>query len=96
MKVIILADQSSPLLGMSFGGYMVQGILGRLNDQVEKLCFLAPVLHLKNRTLPDKVILHKDSSLLEELEPDVRAAFEILMAHQTRANWELPCHAGDS
>lgn len=74
------------LVGASFGGYLAQGILHKRRTQVKGVCLLVPALHLKERSLPARVILEKDEGLLEALDPDIRAAFETLFIYQNKAS----------
>lgn len=74
------------LVGMSFGGYMAQGIFTQMNAQIDGLCLLAPAIHKKDRTLPDRVILEKEEGLLAGIDSDIATAFETLMVVQNRRN----------
>ncbi|MEH7886547.1 alpha/beta hydrolase [Bacillus sp. JJ1609] len=79
-----LENQDFLLIGSSFGGYLAQGILHKRRNQAKGICLLAPALHLKIRTLPDRVIFEKDEELLESLNTDIRAAFETLFIYQNK------------
>ncbi|WP_010493253.1 alpha/beta fold hydrolase [Paenibacillus elgii] len=89
LRIILPGHERFALMGMSFGGYMAQGIWRAEHRRADGLCLLAPALHRKTRTLPERSVPVRDEALLAELEPEVRAAFETLATVQTRANWEL-------
>lgn len=72
------------LIGSSFGGYLAQGILHFRQNLVKSICLLAPVLHLRERTLPEKVVIEKDGNLLSALDSDLRSAFETLFVNQNK------------
>jgi pimeloyl-ACP methyl ester carboxylesterase len=77
------------LVGHSYGGYLVQGIMHYRLDRVKGICLIASALHVKDRTLPKKVVFEKDEYLLEGLENDIRTAFETLMIYQNKQKLEL-------
>ncbi|MGC5326156.1 alpha/beta fold hydrolase [Brevibacillus sp. SYSU BS000544] len=74
------------LVGQSFGGYIAQGIFSKMKEQVDGLCLLAPAIHIKDRTLPERVILEKDEDLLCDIDSDVATAFDTLMVVQNKRN----------
>ncbi len=76
-------EKEFSLIGASFGGYLAQGILHNRRSNVKGICLLAPALHVKERNLPQRVVLEKDEGLLSSLEPDIRAAFDTLFNYQT-------------
>ncbi|MBT2640818.1 alpha/beta hydrolase [Bacillus sp. ISL-41] len=79
-------EKEFSLIGASFGGYLAQGILQNRRSHVKGICLLAPALHVKERNLPQRVVLEKNEGLLSSLEPDVRAAFDTLFIFQTEAS----------
>lgn len=83
-----LYDRAFLLLGFSFGGYLAQGILHFRHEQVKGICLLASTLHLKERSLPEKLVFQEDEAVLSTLNPDIRAAFETLMTYQNKENLE--------
>lgn len=83
-----IPNQEFSLIGFSFGGYLAQGILHKRRESVKSICLLAPALHLKQRNLPNKVVDIKDQDLLNELDSDIRLAFETLMNVQNKENLE--------
>jgi pimeloyl-ACP methyl ester carboxylesterase len=82
----VLVEKSFSLVGHSFGGYIAQGILTARCNQVAGICLLAPAVHMKERTLPEKVVRAKDEASLASVKRDVCAAFETLMVYQTHEN----------
>lgn len=77
------------LVGHSYGGYLAQGIMHYRLNQVKGICLIASALHVKDRTLPEKVVFEKDEYLLDGLEYDIRTAFETLMIYQNKQKLEL-------
>ncbi|MFD2444594.1 alpha/beta fold hydrolase [Bacillus sp. CGMCC 1.16607] len=85
----LLLEESFSIIGHSFGGYLAQGIMHNRMDMVKGICLMASALHIKNRTLPEKVVIEKDESLLDGLDADIRLAFETLMIYQNKEKLEL-------
>jgi pimeloyl-ACP methyl ester carboxylesterase len=77
------------LVGHSYGGYLAQGIMHHRLDRVKGICLIASALHVKDRTLPEKVVFEKDEQLLDELEYDIRTAFETLMVYQNKQKYKV-------
>ncbi|MCR8848433.1 alpha/beta hydrolase [Rossellomorea sp. SC111] len=82
----VFPDENFSLIGFSFGGYLAQGLLHFRPKQVRSICLLASALHLKERTLPDKIILEKEESILGSLDSDIKNAFETLFVYQNKEN----------
>jgi pimeloyl-ACP methyl ester carboxylesterase len=80
----VIPNKTFSLIGFSFGGYLAQGILHYRSKQIKSICLLASALHLTERTLPEKVVLEKDESILCELDSDKRTAFETLFVYQNK------------
>ncbi|WP_226666446.1 alpha/beta fold hydrolase [Metabacillus litoralis] len=80
----IIPNEPFSMIGFSYGGYLAQGILHQRLNQVQSICLIAPALHIKERTLPNKMTFTKDDDLLQELEPDIKTAFQTLMIYQDR------------
>lgn len=85
----VLSGQRFSLVGMSFGGYLAQGIMDKKHSQIDGFCLLVPALHLRNRTLPSKVVMERDESLFAELGEDEAKTFDLFMVYQNRKHWEL-------
>lgn len=84
----LLPGQRFSLIGKSFGGYLAQGILFKRAELVDSISLIAPALHIKERTLPSRVVLESDEQLLASLDADIRTAFETLMIVQTEQSLE--------
>ncbi|MBB6453783.1 pimeloyl-ACP methyl ester carboxylesterase [Salirhabdus euzebyi] len=82
----VIPNERFSLIGMSFGGYIAQGIVDQKSELVNGICLIAPAIHKKDRVLPEKVVLSRDDDVLSTLNPDIRAAFELLTVHQTKEN----------
>jgi pimeloyl-ACP methyl ester carboxylesterase len=85
----LFPDEGFLLVGHSYGGYLAQGIMHHRLDRVKGICLIASALHVKDRTLPEKVVFEKDEQLLDELEHDIRTAFETLMIYQNKQKFEV-------
>ena len=83
-----IPSQLFSLIGFSFGGYLAQGVLHHKRSQVKSICLLATALHVKERNLPEKIILLKDETLLSDLDSELRAAVEALLIFQNKKNLE--------
>ncbi|MDV2884832.1 alpha/beta hydrolase [Alkalihalophilus pseudofirmus] len=83
-----LDNQLFSLIGCSFGGYIAQGILDHNINQVQSLCLLAPVLHLKEGNLPMQTMVsdHTDESIIKQWNADVKNAYNSLMTYQNGKN----------
>ncbi|WP_226673445.1 alpha/beta fold hydrolase [Rossellomorea aquimaris] len=82
----VIPNETFSLIGFSYGGYLAQGIVHVRQKYVRSMCLLASALHLKERTLPEKVVLEKDESILRTLDSDIKSAFETLFVYQTKEN----------
>jgi pimeloyl-ACP methyl ester carboxylesterase len=83
----LLPNQRFALCGMSFGGYIAQGLFHHRHARIDGLCLLAPRLHRIDGPTPARTVLTRDEALLAGLEPELRTSFETLMVHQTRETW---------
>ncbi|MBH0168235.1 alpha/beta fold hydrolase [Fictibacillus sp. 18YEL24] len=84
---IVFSNNEFALLGASYGGYLAQGIVHIKRKHVKKIVLLAPAIHhLKERIVPEKVLLEKNHSILNALDVDTRVAFETLMIYQNEEN----------
>ncbi|TXC93028.1 alpha/beta hydrolase [Metabacillus litoralis] len=83
----ILPNKIFSLIGFSYGGYMAQGVLHHKRHEVKSICLLATALHFETRNLPNKIIITKDTKLLDELDDDSKRAFETLMIYQDREKY---------
>ena len=79
-----LGDETFSLIGMSYGGYIAQGILDEMLEQVEGIALIVPAVHKRTRTLPQKVVLKCDKEMIGDLNQDLKTAFETLMVIQTK------------
>jgi pimeloyl-ACP methyl ester carboxylesterase len=78
-------EREFSLVGVSFGGYLAQGIFHNRKSQVKGICLLAPALHLKERDVPERMVLERDEDLLSSLGSDIRLAFDTLFIYQNEA-----------
>ncbi|WP_374722876.1 alpha/beta fold hydrolase [Peribacillus tepidiphilus] len=80
----ILPNEEFSLLGMSFGGYLAQGILNKRAAQIKGIALLCPPTRTLERTLPKRVILKRDDDLFDGLDEGIAQAFDLLLATQTK------------
>ena len=84
----IIPTKMFSLIGFSYGGYLAQGILQHRKSSIRSICLLATALHLKDRSLPKKVVFTKDESFLSLLDNDIKVAIETLMNYQDKEHIE--------
>jgi pimeloyl-ACP methyl ester carboxylesterase len=77
------------LAGESYGGYLARGIIQRIAGRVAGLMLLCPAIEtdFDKRTLPEKVVLKKDESLLARLTPSEVEEFTDINVVQTQEVW---------
>lgn len=81
----MLPDQKVSLAGLSYGGYLAQGIIYKKPDIANGLCLIVPMTRDRDeRTLPEHVILVENKELLEELSPEDAEIFRSLFVVQNR------------
>jgi pimeloyl-ACP methyl ester carboxylesterase len=78
------------LAGESYGGYLARGLIKRMAGRVAGLMLLCPAIEtdFEKRTLPKKVVLKTDESLLARLTPSEREEFTDINIVQTQEVWE--------
>jgi pimeloyl-ACP methyl ester carboxylesterase len=77
------------LVGLSYGGYIAQGIVHHRPEQVAGLLLIVPrvVSSPAERTLPQKRVLARESKFLETIDEKARAGFEEVAVLQTKDHW---------
>lgn len=83
----MIPGQRFCLAGMSYGGYLAQGVIYKRAAMVDGALFLVPAMGLarQERTLPEQVTLKEDEALLAELAPEEAALFRQTAVVQSRA-----------
>ncbi len=73
-----IVKESFLLIGESYGGYIARGILSEMQDRIDGIALICPVVfpESKDRILPEKEIVIKDRSFLEELHKGRQEAVE--------------------
>ncbi len=73
-----IVKESFLLIGESYGGYIARGILSEIQDRIDGIALICPVVfpESKDRILPEKEIVIKDRSFLEELHKGRQEAVE--------------------
>lgn len=84
----LFPHHSFAIAGMSYGGYLAQGIVSRRRERIKGICLVSSALHLPDseRTLPAKAVYEEDQSSIRKLDEDARNAFQLLMVYQNQAN----------
>jgi pimeloyl-ACP methyl ester carboxylesterase len=83
----VIPDQSFALAGVSRGGYLIRGILAKRPATVAGALFVVPARYAVAAadSLPQKIILIKDNSVLSELKPSETAFFEGYVVQNRKA-----------
>lgn len=77
------------LVGLSYGGYLAQGIIHQRPEQVAGLLLIVPrvVSSPTERNLPKKRVLVRDDEFLEKMDAKTREGFEDVAVLQTQDIW---------
>ncbi|MFD1738938.1 alpha/beta fold hydrolase [Bacillus salitolerans] len=86
---VLVHDQPFSLVGMSFGGYLAQGIMHKRINQVEGICLLAPALHTGARSTSSKKMMETNEEVLNKLDQEIVTAIHTLLVYQTKENIQL-------
>lgn len=75
--------------GESYGGYLARGLHNRLGARVAGLLLICPVIRpaFEDRTLPGRVALKTDASLLARLSPEEAESVTESLVVQTEPVW---------
>lgn len=74
MEIIVtfiknIVEEDFLLVGESYGGYITRGILSKMQDRIDGIALICPVIFPENedRILPEKNVIEKDEIFLEKL-----------------------------
>ncbi|MGM0845215.1 MAG: alpha/beta fold hydrolase [Bacillota bacterium] len=81
----IVINENFSLLGMSYGAYVAQGVMDRMIGKVEGIALIAPAVHNRTGRLPHKVVLEREEDIANDIEKDIKEAFETHMVTQTNS-----------
>ncbi len=86
----VIPEQSFTLVGHSYAGYLARGIIYHRREAVNGLFLLAPWIkyNWKERSVPEKVTLVKNPTLLTQLDANEAEGFAFGAVVQDRKNWE--------
>lgn len=86
----VIEDENFLLVGESYGGYLARGIIYKMADKIDGLMLLCPCIVpiFNKRTVPQHVILEKDSSLLEKLSAAEAEDFNSMAVVQNEKTWK--------
>lgn len=79
-----LPNQKFSMIGMSFGGYLAQGIIHHRKELVEGICLIAPSIHKPgaDKVLPANIKMETNQQLTKDLDADILQAFNTLIVYQ--------------
>lgn len=85
----IIPNENFLLAGESYGGYLARGIIYKMADKVDGLLLLCPCIipSSDERNVPEHIILKKDNSLLEQLNPKEAEDFNSMAVVQNEKIW---------
>jgi len=85
----VIPDTQFALTGLSFGGYIAQGIIHYIPNRVAGLLLIVPrvISHPGQRNLPKKSVLARDNDFLSKVDLQERAGFEEVAVLQTKNIW---------
>jgi pimeloyl-ACP methyl ester carboxylesterase len=86
----VIPERHFTLVGHSYAGYLARGIIYHRRQVVDGLLLLAPWIKYaqKERSVPEKVTLVEDPTLLTQLTPNEAEGFAFGAVVQNRKNWE--------
>ena len=71
----VISGESFAVAGLSYGGYLAQGIVYRRPQQLAGVALIATSVHTTQRTLPGKITLVQDDELMGRMTPDEAQGF---------------------
>lgn len=82
----VAPGQRFVVAGLSYGGYLVQGVIHRRASMIDGALMSVPAVSMEyaQRVLPPRVTLVKDEALLAELEAPIRDGIEGIVVVQSR------------
>jgi pimeloyl-ACP methyl ester carboxylesterase len=85
----IIPKKQFLVAGLSYGGYLAQGLVNKKPDLVDGLLLIVPRIigNRQKRALPTKTVIASEADFLAELSPLDREAFTDVMVIQTRQHW---------
>lgn len=68
----IIPNENFLIVGQSYGGYLSRGVIYKMQDRVDGVLLVCPVIIADNkkRNVPEHVVLVKDNKLLSKLTPE--------------------------
>jgi pimeloyl-ACP methyl ester carboxylesterase len=93
--VLSFIDQVIPhepflLVGESYGGYLVRGVIRERPDDVGGMLLICPLVVAddEQRDVPPCSVLLRDSALQESLDPEERSFLDLFLVDQSEEHWE--------
>jgi pimeloyl-ACP methyl ester carboxylesterase len=86
----VIPGQPFLLVGVSYGGYLSQGVVHRKFEQVAGMALICSgvIMERSQRDLPPRTVMVEDPVLLAELDPTDAEAFTSMAVVQDQYHWE--------
>ncbi len=86
----IIPNKTFLLAGESYGGYLARGIVYKMGDWVDGLLLLCPciIADVRKRNIPPHIVLKKDDSLLQQINPIDAEDFDDIAVVQNERTWK--------
>ncbi|MBV4447940.1 alpha/beta hydrolase [Clostridium tyrobutyricum] len=85
----IIPNEKFIIAGESYGGYVSRGIIYKMADMIDGILLICPVIipNMKDRNLPERVVLIKDDDLLAKLSPNDAKGFGQMLTIQNKRTY---------
>lgn len=86
----VVPNENFLIAGNSYGGYITRGVMHKMMDRVDGFALICPITipEYKKRTLPEHVVLVRDTELLSRLNKDDAEDFNSSMVTQSERIYE--------
>ncbi|MFW9986922.1 MAG: alpha/beta fold hydrolase [Candidatus Odinarchaeota archaeon] len=86
----VIPDKRYLVAGLSYGGYLAQGLVNKKSDMVDGVLLIVPriVGNPQARALPPKMVIAREEAFLASLSPGDREDFEEVAVIQTQNHWQ--------
>lgn len=86
----VVPNENFLIAGNSYGGYITRGVMHKMMDRVDGFALICPIIipEYKKRTLPEHVVLVRDTELLSRLNQDDAEDFNSSMVTQSERIYE--------
>ena len=86
----IIPNEHFIIVGESYGGYLARGLIKKMQDLIDGVLFLVPVIipYGEQRDLPEPVILLRDKNIVSKLSSFEKEIFEDVATVINQKVWE--------